>query len=280
MKWFKHNQQPYIPTGVNPKDRCQVEFCNKRKFIGAAGSITWSAVLKYRVINKFIRKDAYGWMTHDGKENPIPNTQVEYCLRDGAIFFWANSDDLIWNWGQDINSCNNIIKYRPIVVEYEIEKPMNKDNKIVSATWIKHNGGSNPVPNTQVEYMLNDDGCVFKGNSDDLVWEYGCWEDLGNGIIKYRVVKEFVKSSDLIASIDTPRMKDNRIERVLASVYVTFGEIETIVTLRMIKPELSLMTAKVTVEKYFPTKEYGRYLLNKILGERSIETIKPKPVDL
>ena len=75
-------------------------------------------------------------------------------------------------------------------------------------------------------------------------------------------------------------MKDNRIERVLASVYVTFGEVETIVTLRMIKPELSLMTAKVTVEKYFPNKEYGRYLLNKILGERSIETIKPKPVDL
>lgn len=142
---------------------------------------------------------------------------------------------------------------------------MNKDNKIISATWIKHNRRSNPVPDTQVEYVL-DDGTTHKGNSNDLVWDA-----FGNGIVKYRVIG--------VAKIGTPRMMDKTVEVVLVLVYINFGKVMAIKTLRYFK-ELSLVSAMQTIEKYIPSKEYARYLLNKILAEKSTETVKATPVDL
>lgn len=143
MKWFKHNQKSCIPTGVNPKDGCQVEFRNKGKFIGAAGSITWSSVLKYRVINKFI-----------------------------------------------VN-------------------PMNK--------------------------------------------------------------------------METPRMMDKVIEAALVLVYINFGKVRAIKTLRSFKNDLSLVSAMETIDKYIPSKEYAKNLLHLLLKEKEEENSKPtesKAIDL
>lgn len=85
--------------------------------------------------------------------------------------------------------------------------------------------------------------------------------------------KEFVKSSDILASIDTPRMKDSTIEMIIVSVYANFGKVRAIKALRLIK-NLDLSIAKDTIEKYIPSMEYATNLLPVLIKEQRAESEK------
>ncbi len=64
---------------------------------------------------------------------------------------------------------------------------------------------------------------------------------------------------------------DKVIEAVLVLVYINFGKVRAIKTLRSFKNDLSLVSAMQTIDKYIPSMEYAKNLLHLLLKEKEEE---------
>lgn len=70
-------------------------------------------------------------------------------------------------------------------------------------------------------------------------------------------------------------MKDKQLEKILAAVCATFGQVDAMMALKYIKGT-TLLDAKKTIEHYFPNKE----VVNKIISNELEPVNKGKVIDL
>jgi len=62
-------------------------------------------------------------------------------------------------------------------------------------------------------------------------------------------------------------MKDKQLEKILAAVCATFGQVDAMMALKYIKGT-TLLDAKKTIEHYFPNKEVVNKIISNELASR------------
>lgn len=210
------------------------------------------------------------WIPHNNNKRPKnlhPKDAIEIKRRNGSITLVSAGEAGWIKYGTQ----NDIVWYRIVNKYISLLTEEEKKNG-----WIEFNEGDTLLHGKTYVKVRFRDLVEEEEKADEFEWR-----NSGNrydDIIAYKVTKapmkkEFVKSSDVLASIDTPRMMDKTFETILISVYANFGKVRAIKALRLIK-NLDLSVAKDTVEKYIPSMEYAKNLLTTLLEEHLSEKEK------